>query len=340
MEYGIQRRGIYLAPPTEAEVEWFCDQFESREVWEMFGLEGPSKLSLLRLYRGGDLVVGILHRVEPRKRIGFVVMFPPDPSRDFWEFGYAIADPLDRDAFSAMSSTDAMAHYMFEHLHVEAMGWRTRSDNHAASAVIRRLGYTPRETRDDKNYKYTIYRLDREGWFRRRAKLDRGEATHPSGIGDTFVTLPTFPYEPIPVPRGATDAPVDASTTESPGVAAERGSAPPETTKATPTEARRARSAEARAAQPTAAKATKAKATNAKATTAKATQAKATTAKATQAKATPAKASQAKATKTDAAKPKATQAKATKTNAAKPKATRAKATKRPAAKKATRGRAR
>lgn len=122
----------------------------------MFGLDGPSKLTLLRHYRSGDLVVGILHRVEPRKRIGFVVMFPPDPSRDFWEFGYAIGDPLDRDAFSAMSSTDAMAHYMFEHLHVEAMGWRTRSDNHAASAVIRRLGYTPRETRDDKSYQYTI----------------------------------------------------------------------------------------------------------------------------------------------------------------------------------------
>jgi RimJ/RimL family protein N-acetyltransferase len=217
MEYGIQRRGIYLAPPTEAEVEWFCEQFESREVWEMFGLDGPSKLTLLRHYRSGDLVVGILHRVEPRKRIGFVVMFPPDPSRDFWEFGYAIGDPLDRDAFSAMSSTDAMAHYMFEHLHVEAMGWRTRSDNHAASAVIRRLGYTPRETRDDKSYQYTIYRLDRDGWFRRRAKLDRGEATHPSGIGDTFVTLPTFPYEPIPVPKTMTgDDHLGATTAAAP----------------------------------------------------------------------------------------------------------------------------
>lgn len=215
MEYGIQRRGIYLAPPTEAEVEWFCEQFESREVWEMFGLDGPSKLNLLRHYRSGDLVVGILHRVEPRKRIGFVVMFPPDPSRDFWEFGYAIADPLDRDAFSAMSSTDAMAHYMFEHLHVEAMGWRTRSDNHAASAVIRRLGYTPKETRDDKSYQYTIYRLDRDGWFRRRAKLDRGEATHPSGIGDTFVTLPTFPYEPVPVPSTSSTA-LDATPHASP----------------------------------------------------------------------------------------------------------------------------
>ncbi len=205
MEYGIQRRGIYLAPPDEAEVEWFCRQFESHEVWDFFGFDGAAKMGMLRMFRGGDLVVGILHRVTPRKRIGFVVMFPPNENRDFWEFGYAITDLTDRDAFAALYSTDAMAHYMFEHLNVLAMGWRTRSDNLAATAVIRRLGYKPFKTIPDPSgkYTYTLYRLDREGWMQRRAKLDRGEQTHPSGLGDTFITLPSFPYEPIPMPEAA-----------------------------------------------------------------------------------------------------------------------------------------
>lgn len=201
MEYGIQRRGIYLCPPSEADVTWFLEQFDIPEIWEMFGLDTPGRFKILRLYRSGDLVVGILHTVSPRKRIGFVVMFPPDKGRDYWEFGYAIPDPNDRDGFSAMYSTDAMAHYMFDHLGVEAMGWRTRSDNRAADAIIRRLGYQPQEERILEGHQYTFYRLDREGWARRKAKLDRGEAERPYGIGATFVTLPEYPWEPkLPSP--------------------------------------------------------------------------------------------------------------------------------------------
>lgn len=196
MEYGIQRRGIYLAPPSDADALWFCQLFDEREIWEMFGLEGPSRLKLLRMFRSGDLVVGILHVAATRKRIGFVVMFPPDQGRDYWEFGYAIPEVTDRDAFSALNATDAMAHYMFEHLQVEAMGWRTRADNASADAVVRRLGYQPHEERVFGEHRYIFYRLDREGWFKRRGRLDRGEAQHPSGIGDTFVTLPEWPFEP------------------------------------------------------------------------------------------------------------------------------------------------
>lgn len=197
MEYGIQRRGIFLRPPTDADLEWLCLLFDEREIWEMFGMEGPARWKIMRLFRDGNIVVGILHTVEPIKRIGFVVMFPPDEGRNFWEFGYAIPDPADRDGFSALASTDAMAHYMFEHLNVEAMGWRTRADNRAAAAVVKRLGYEPFEDRVLGGHTYTFYRLDRAGWEKRRAKLDRGEAEHPSGLGATFVTLPEYPFEPV-----------------------------------------------------------------------------------------------------------------------------------------------
>jgi len=209
MEYGIQRRNIYLAPASDEEVLWFCEQFQRQEVWEMFGMDGPSQMVLLRFVRAGDTVVGILWRAYPQKRIGFVVMFPPDAGRDYWEFGYAIPDPNDRDAFSAMYSTDAMAHYMFEHLNVEAMGWRTRDDNRAADAVIRRLGYVVDKELESQGHMYRFYRLDREGWQKRRAKLDRGEESHPSGLGSTFLTLPGPPFEPV-VPE-AWKAEIDAA---------------------------------------------------------------------------------------------------------------------------------
>ncbi|MCK6549320.1 GNAT family N-acetyltransferase [Myxococcota bacterium] len=220
MEYGIQRRSIYLLPPTPEDVGWFLKQFDDPEVYEMFGFGQPSRVKLMRAYRGGDLVVGILHKVEGRKRIGFVIMFPPAGQFDFWEFGYDIPDPKDRDAFCAFNATDAMAHYMFEHLRVTAMGWRTREDNRAADAVVRRLGYKPYETSFQDGHNYTFYRLDQAGWAQRRAKLDRGEASHPSGIGATFVTLMP-PYEPIEpkLPEGGSsdaeargDAPVSATS--------------------------------------------------------------------------------------------------------------------------------
>src|SRR5687768_7067622 len=131
------------------------------------------------------------------KRIGFVIMFPPTADFDFWEFGYAILDPNDRDAFSALCATDAMAHYMFDHLRVEAMGWRTRADNRAADAVVRRLGYRPFGAWTVDGHHYTFYRLDRDGWTKRFQKLQAGERTHPSGIGDVFVTLADPPWEPV-----------------------------------------------------------------------------------------------------------------------------------------------
>lgn len=211
MEYGIQRRGIYLVPPESDDLTWMFDNFDREEVWQMFGLRGPAKLRMMRSYRSGDLVVGILKRLEDRKRTGFVVMYPPTADFDFWELGYVIPDIKDRDAFSALNATDAMAHYMFEHLNVEAMGWRTRSDNRAADAVVRRLGYKPFGNWDVEGHHYTFYRLDQAGWQKRKRKLQRGEALKPYGLGDVFLTLSEYPYEPVE-PSEADQADQNSST--------------------------------------------------------------------------------------------------------------------------------
>jgi RimJ/RimL family protein N-acetyltransferase len=199
MEYGIQRRRIYLTPADADDHAYVFEEFDREEVWRMFGFTGPSGLKIMRARRAGNLVLGMLKRVGDRKRIGFVIMFPPTADFDFWEFGYAIREPADRDAFSALCATDAMAHYMFDHLRVEAMGWRTREDNRAADAVVRRLGYRPFGSWTVDGHSYTFYRLDREGWSKRVAKLEAGEKTHPSGLGDVFVTLADPPYDPVPI---------------------------------------------------------------------------------------------------------------------------------------------
>ncbi len=216
MEYGIQRRGIYLVPPDDDDLGWMLAQFEDEEVWRNFGFEGSGRLAMLRAFRRGETVTGILRRTHDRARIGFVVMFPPDEHRDYWEFSYAIPEVADRDAFSALSSTDAMAHYMFEHLGVEAMGWRVRADNRAAHAVVRRLGYQPFEDRVLGGHAYTFYRLSRAGWAKRRAKLDAGEAQHPSGLGATFLTLAEPPFEPTPLPERAPEPAPASSATAAP----------------------------------------------------------------------------------------------------------------------------
>ncbi len=197
MEYGIQRRGIYLIPAEGDDAGWFFSQFEDDEVWQMFGMRGPSRAGIMRSFRLGEIVVGILYRVSDRKRTGFVVMFPPTEHFEFWEFGYGIPDPKDRDGFGALNATDAMAHYMFDHLGVESMGWRTRGDNKRADAVVRRLGYQSFGSWEVDGHPYTFYRLTKDGWKKRKSKLKKGEKARPSGIGDVFVTLDGPPYIPI-----------------------------------------------------------------------------------------------------------------------------------------------
>ena len=174
--YGIQRRTVYLVPPTYDDLKWMFRQFHDPEISEMFGYDDQGAAIMLLRYRAGTLVVATIKNVASRRRIGFLVMYPPVGGNfNFWEFGYAIPDPADRNAFHALNATDAVGCYMFQHLQVPMCGWRTRADNHAANAVVRRLGYQAGETLDIDGHQYTIYRLDQEGWKKRYRKLERGE---------------------------------------------------------------------------------------------------------------------------------------------------------------------
>lgn len=195
MAYGIQRRTIYIVPPDRDDLRWIFEQFRRSEISDMFGYGEHGPMRMPELYEQGCLVVSVVRRVQSRRRIGFVIMYPP-AGFNFWEFGYAIPDESERNAFDALNTTDAMAHYMFEHIQVPKLGWRTREDNAAADAVVRRLGYRMSHIYEEAGHKYRIYELDQQGWARRRARLDRGEQRHPSGLGGTFVVL-RAPYEPI-----------------------------------------------------------------------------------------------------------------------------------------------
>ncbi len=199
MEYGIQRRSVYLVPPDGEDLTWIFKQLEVPAIAEMFGHDAASRTRIRRAQRKGDLILGVIRLAASRKRIGFILVYPPAGGFDFWEFSYAVPDPSDRDAYSALNASDAMLHYLFEHLRIEAIGWRVRVDNAASDAVVRRIGYKPFTTRTVDGHDYVFYRLAREGWDRRREKLVRGEEKFPSGIGDTFLTL-TYPFTPV-VPK-------------------------------------------------------------------------------------------------------------------------------------------
>ena len=196
--YGIQRRTVYLVPPTHDDLKWMFEHFHNPEISEMFGYDDLGAAIMPLRYRAGTLVVATIRNSETRKRIGFLIMYPPVGGNfNFWEFGYAIPDPADRNAFHALNTTDAVGCYMFEHLHVPMCGWRTRADNHAANAVVRRLGYQPGETLEMDGHHYTIYRLDQAGWAKRRRKLELGEVQFQGGIGAAFGVL-RAPYLPLP----------------------------------------------------------------------------------------------------------------------------------------------
>lgn len=205
MEFGVQRRSICLTPARSEELAWVFRLFDHPEVWRRFGFSGPGRLRIMRAFRLKQLILGVIRRVADEKAIGCVVMFPPTADFDFWEFGYVIPDPADRDAFSALNTTDAMAHYVFDHVGIEAAGWRTQEGNRAADAVVRRLGYKPFGAWEVDGHRYTFYRLDRPTWEARRRRLEAGEAKHPSGIGAAFATLREPPYAPLK-PSGPLDA--------------------------------------------------------------------------------------------------------------------------------------
>ncbi len=197
MQFGVQRRHIYLAPPTGMDRFWFIQQFDRPDIHPMFGFTVPAGMEMGARLKAGELIVGMIRLVHGGARIGFVLMFPPGPPVEFWEFGYAITSPKHRDAYAAMNAMDAMAHYMLDHLKVPLVGGRTRDDNAAADAIVRRLGYKRIRQANHLDHVYDVYTLDAAGWVRRKAKLTAGEAIRPSEGGAPFAILEKPPYTPV-----------------------------------------------------------------------------------------------------------------------------------------------
>ena len=202
VEYGIQRRHIYLVPPRPEDLPYFFDAFLVREVWEMFGFEGPAKKAMKQRHKQGNLVLGIIRKVEGQRRIGFGVCYPPPALLHQWEYGLVIPDPKDRDGFSAIHASDAITHYLFDHLRMTDGMWRVRADNRPPNILARRMGYRPFGVWEVGGHLFNFYRMTPEIWLKRREKLERQEKKTPSGVGSVFLTLPTPPFDPEVVTSG------------------------------------------------------------------------------------------------------------------------------------------
>lgn len=195
MRYGIQRRGVYILPPTEAETAWISGHLEEEEIWRAFGYASPAGADFWA--RRKEIEAAVIRRAETRERVGFVLVFPPTASFPMPEVAYAIPRRRHRDAFTALAAADALSHYLFDHVGVERIGWRTRASNLAAQAVLRRLGYeSAGEARLGGNA-YVLHRLENARWATRRRLLERRERMHPSGIGGAFVILRGPPFTPL-----------------------------------------------------------------------------------------------------------------------------------------------
>lgn len=200
LRVAIQRRTVFLTPPKGMDLLWVSRFMESPEVTAMFSLQEPVPPWHFRsLVNTGRCMLGILHRVADARRIGFACMFAPDEEeeRDWWEIAAVIEKRQHRDAFSMLHCVDAMSHYMFDHVGVQRCGARVRADNRASDAVVRRLGHTKVAEVFKDGAMQAVYVLTQDDWARRRARLEAGERTHPSGAGAAFVTLPGPPYVPI-----------------------------------------------------------------------------------------------------------------------------------------------
>lgn len=204
MEYGIQRRSVYLTPPQEPDdLDYLLDAFDDEEVWSMFGHSTPARAHMARLDAEQRVIRGIIRRVEDDRRIGFALLFsPPDwlgleHRFGSWEYGIVIRERRDRDGFRAIQASDAMTHYVVDHLGLVDWWWRIRDDNHPSRAIARRMGYRSVGVWSTGQNRYAFYRMTRDAWERRRARLERGEAQHPSPEGACFLTLEGPPYMPI-----------------------------------------------------------------------------------------------------------------------------------------------
>ncbi len=186
MRVSIQRRTIVLCPASGLDRVWVARQLDAPHIQAMFGNGAHAGVGFLLASRWSPVIVGIIHRLDGR-RIGFALVIPPGEEVPTWEFAYAIPREQDRDAFSAIHTVDAMSHYLMDHMGLECFIGRTRTDNAAAQAILRRLGYRAIAQEETGGHTFSVLRLDQPGWVKRRALLERGEREHPSGQGAAFV---------------------------------------------------------------------------------------------------------------------------------------------------------
>jgi RimJ/RimL family protein N-acetyltransferase len=176
MEFLIRRRSVVLTPPGAEDLAWIFAEFNERDTWWGFGYDGPSAPTAIAAYFASRVVVMVIRTRDELHRIGFVVLFGPQKEDGDWEFGYAIPDPRDRNAFAAIAAVDAACHYIFEHrTNVPALRWRIVSGNRAAAAVVGRLGYAE----CDDPHAITgegvkLYRGSRADWQARKKRLGEG----------------------------------------------------------------------------------------------------------------------------------------------------------------------
>jgi hypothetical protein len=195
MRFGIQHRRVCLLPPSEDDLAWVATALDREEIWRAFGYDGPAGAELWARRREVD--VGVVRRVDRAARVGFTVVFPPCAELPVPELAYAIPRRVDRDAFTAIAAADALSHYVFDHLGFPEVGFRTRTSNLAARAVLRRLGYRPEGQRRIRGRLYLLHRLDRARWSERRRRLEHAERVRPSGLGEAFRALPAPPFAPV-----------------------------------------------------------------------------------------------------------------------------------------------
>lgn len=195
MEYCIRCGSLELGPPTAEDWPWLLHQLERPEIWSMFGHSGPSGPMVLRRHREGSVVLGIARQGQPAKRVGFALVFAPDTWNEAWDFCLAIPAIEDRGTGAAIDMSDAIGHYMFDHLRIEQAVLRIRRDNHASSGLARKLGFRKSSgwRREDGGW-VDLYTITLGQWAARRAVRqadlhwpdDREQAVEPVADETTF----------------------------------------------------------------------------------------------------------------------------------------------------------
>ena len=61
MEYGIQRRSVYLVPPDAEALEWIFEMFDRPEIYADLGLSAPAGAELRKRKADGDHVFAVIH---------------------------------------------------------------------------------------------------------------------------------------------------------------------------------------------------------------------------------------------------------------------------------------